>query len=118
LQGKEKHQAYSVADFLVLPSDEEPFPLVLLEAMAHGKPIIGSDAVGPSTIIEDGQTGFVVSRGNVQGFANAAVKLLTNPRLCKKMGQKARDVANTKYRQTQIVDQVESLYYRLVSGHK
>ena len=117
LQGKEKQEAYSVADFLVLPlpSDHESFSLVLFEGMAHGKPVIGSDAVGMSKIIQDGQTGFVVRRGNVQGFADAAVKLLRDPGSCEKMGRKAREVTIANYSASRAVDQVEDLYYQLAA---
>ena len=39
LQGEEKHEAFECAEFLALPSDQDAYPLVLLEAMAHGKPV-------------------------------------------------------------------------------
>jgi phosphatidylinositol alpha-1,6-mannosyltransferase len=115
LYGKEKHQAYSAADFLILPSDEEGFPRVLLEAMAHAKAVIGTDTVGSSAIILDQVTGFVTTRGSVEDIVTAALRLLTNPMLCEKMGRKARDVAIAKYQISQVVERLEALYYRLAA---
>ena len=51
-------------DYLILPSMEEPFGIVLIEALASGIPCIVSDADGPSEIISDGKTGFVFSLSN------------------------------------------------------
>ncbi len=48
-------------DYLLLPSEEEPFGIVLIEALACGVPCIVSDAVGPSEIIKDGYNGFIFS---------------------------------------------------------
>lgn len=47
-------------DYLILPSEEEPFGIVLLEALASGVPCIVSNAVGPREIIRNGETGFVI----------------------------------------------------------
>lgn len=47
-------------DYLILPSEEEPFGIVLLEALASGVPCIVSNAVGPKEIIRNGETGFVI----------------------------------------------------------
>lgn len=118
LRGKDKHQVFAAADFLALPSDEDSFPLVLLEAMAHAKPVIGSDAVGPSEIIDNNITGFIIRRGNIDDIVNAALKLLTNPMMRERMGRKAREVVIAKYRISRVVDQVENLYYRLVCSQK
>jgi glycosyltransferase involved in cell wall biosynthesis len=118
LRGKEKHQVLTAADFLALPSDEEPFGLVLLEAMAHAKPVIGSDATGPSEIIDNNVTGFITRRGNADDIVTAALKLLTNPTLREQMGRKAQEVAIAKFRVSRVVDQVENLYYRLACGQK
>ncbi|GGI95563.1 glycosyl transferase [Halobellus salinus] len=56
---------YSSADVFVLPSRYEGFGLVLLEAMACGTPVIGTDAGGIPTAIQDGEDGYVVSRDEV-----------------------------------------------------
>ena len=115
LYGEAKKQAFSSADLFILPSDQDALPLVLFVAMAYGIPVIGSDAVGPSEIIEDGVTGFIIRRGNVDDIVNATLKLLTNPNLLKKMGKKAKEAAQAKYTVNRVVNKIENLYYELIN---
>jgi len=63
---------YSSADVFVLPSRYEGFGLVVLEAMACGTPVIGADAGGIPTAIEDGRTGMTIQR-DVESFTQALV---------------------------------------------
>jgi glycosyltransferase involved in cell wall biosynthesis len=114
LHGEEKQQAFHAAELLMLPSDDDSFPLVLLEAMAHGKPVIGSDAVGPSVIIQNHKTGFILPRGDIDKFAGAALQLLTNPSLLMTMGNDARATALAQYSVSSIVGKIEATYYELL----
>lgn len=54
---------YDEADLLVVPSDYEPFGLVLLEAMAAGCPVLAFDADGPRDILADGRSGWCLPKG-------------------------------------------------------
>ncbi|MDR3543886.1 MAG: glycosyltransferase family 4 protein [Desulfosporosinus sp.] len=64
-------------DFLVLPSKEEPFGIVLLEALAAGVPCVVSNAFGPNEIITTGETGFVFDlKESIQGFSDAIYRSL------------------------------------------
>ncbi len=58
-------------DMLCVPSHEESFGLVILEAMAHGVPVVATDAPGPVSIIKNGIDGLIVPRRDVQALANA-----------------------------------------------
>ena len=118
LQGKEKQQAFEVAELFILPSDEEPFGLVFLEAMAHGKPVIGTDTEGARKIIDHNETGLIVNRGRADEIAEVCLQLLSNPSQAEKMGRKAKERASIHYRVPPIVDQVEHLYYRLINEKK
>ena len=81
----------AVSDFLVLPSlRQECSPLVVIEAMAAGKPVLASRLAGTPERIEDGQSGLLVPPGNADELANALKKLLGNPELRAKMGQRGR----------------------------
>lgn len=78
------------ADIFVLPSRAEPFGLVLLEAMALGKPVVACAAGGPLEIVEHGVTGLLVAPGEPSAMSEALLQLLTDPIARKKMGESGR----------------------------
>lgn len=72
---------YAAADVLFMPSDEEGFPRVLLEAQAAGVPFVASDVGGISDIITPRQAEFVVPRGMLDALAAGVTRLLKDPAL-------------------------------------
>lgn len=98
---------YSSADVFILPSQYEGFGLVLLESMACGTPVIGADAGGIPTAIEEG-TGYVADR-NVEDVATAIQSLVdeTHAELSKHALAHARDSSWVT-----VIDDVESAYAR------
>lgn len=90
-------RAYQSCDVLALLSSlpAESFGMVLLEAMACGKPVIGARMGGIPTIIEDGKNGFLVMPDDMQSLCSVIKKIVTNPAFAAKMGsvglKKARE---------------------------
>ena len=80
LQGEEKHEAFECSEFLALPSDDDPYPLSLLEAMAHGKAVLTTSGVGQASVISAHEAGIIVSPGDLDGIVEGAAKLLTDER--------------------------------------
>lgn len=68
---------YAESDVVVLCSNWEGFPLTLLEAMSHAKPVIASDVGGVSEAVINNQNGFIVSRKNVDGWVASLAKLFS-----------------------------------------
>ncbi len=83
---------YAAADVLVLPSEHEPFGLVVNEAFACGLPAVVSEACGAAgDLVVDGETGFVVPVGDIEALAARLGLLARDPALRAAMGAKARD---------------------------
>lgn len=80
----------AAADVFVLPSLAEPFGLVLLEAMALGRPVVATRVGGPLEIVVDGETGFLVSPSSPNALADALGTLLEDPALARRMGENGR----------------------------
>jgi glycosyltransferase involved in cell wall biosynthesis len=80
---------YQHSKVIVLPSitESESFGMVLIEAMACKKPVIGSNVGGIPYVIDNEQNGLLVPPKDPQALADAIIKILTNPQLAKKMGE-------------------------------
>ena len=78
-------------DIFVMPSEKEGLPRVILEAMLMGKPVIASDITGPSELVVDGETGFLVPVGKTEAIAGAILRLIENPASREQMGEKAKE---------------------------
>ena len=80
----------NAGDLFVLPSLAEPFGLVLLEAMALGKPVIATAAGGPLEIVVPDETGVLVPPGQPEALARAITQMLARPREMEALGISAR----------------------------
>ncbi|MEM3154019.1 MAG: glycosyltransferase family 4 protein [Candidatus Woesearchaeota archaeon] len=84
---KEIMKLYSQSDVFLMPSDEEGFPRVLLEAMATGTSFVASDVGGVRDIVAKSAQEFVVDRGDVDAFANKLIQLLSDDKLRDKLSK-------------------------------
>lgn len=104
-------ELHAALDVLVLPSVwPEPFGLVLLEAMASGKPVIATRHGGPLEIVAEGETGLLVAPGDVDELAAAMTALLRDAALRERMGRAARARAERAFDETTYVAAVQRLY--------
>lgn len=93
----ELKQEYLQCYCFVLPSRAEGMGMVLLEAMASGKPVIGSNVGGIPGVIEDGRNGFLFESENSDDLADKLDKLLSDPGLARHMGEEGRKVVMEKF---------------------
>jgi glycosyltransferase involved in cell wall biosynthesis len=77
-------------DVIVHASDNEPFGIVIIEAMALGKPVIATDSGGPREILTDGENGLLVPFEDSDRLSAAVVRCLKSPDEASAMGQAAR----------------------------
>ena len=103
------YKEYIESEFLVLSSDSEGFPLVLLEAMSCGIPVVAVDCpYGPSTIIENGVSGLLTEM-TVQDLAAKMEWMITHDIERKKFGENARSVAS-QYQKDIVLRKWEEVY--------
>jgi glycosyltransferase involved in cell wall biosynthesis len=108
---------YHLADVVVIPSVwPEPLSRVGLEAMAAGKPLIGTNVGGTPEQIEDGVTGLLVPRKEPAILAEAIIKLLSDETLRKNMGIAAQKKITTTFSYEANLQKMEDFYGRLLTG--
>ncbi|QNF32319.1 glycosyltransferase family 4 protein [Adhaeribacter swui] len=89
--GAEKFNFFYDSDIFVHPTLDDCFPLVLLEALSTGLPIVASEEGGIPDIVVEGETGFLVPKQDVQTLANKIKLLMLNPELRNKMAVAAKE---------------------------
>jgi D-inositol-3-phosphate glycosyltransferase len=88
---------YQEAACLALPSDEEGFGMVVVEAMACGVPVIATRCGGPEEIISEGQDGFLVPLDDAREFARRLSAVCADRELNARLGEAARRTAEFRY---------------------
>lgn len=104
------------SDIFVLPSLRvEGFPMILVEAMFAGLPVVATDVGGVSDAIEDGETGFLVKLGDTSGFAEKLNLLINNDELRDKMGKNALIKARREFGVDVMLDKYEKVINEVCS---
>jgi glycosyltransferase involved in cell wall biosynthesis len=110
-------QQYAKAGVFVFPSIwDEPFGIPIIEAMAAGLPVITTRGGAASEIVEDGETGLLVERGDPRGLADALDTLLGNPELRARMGAAGRDRVARLFTWDRAVARLAGHYEKLVAA--
>jgi glycosyltransferase involved in cell wall biosynthesis len=102
------------ADVLVLPSRQESFGLVLVEAGALGKPVIACRCQGPCEIIRDGETGWLIDQEDPAGLAARLQQLIDSPTQACRMGAAAQRRVADCFSPEANTRQLEDLMHRLL----
>lgn len=101
---------YAQADIVVFPSTwPEPFGRIAIEAMAAGKPIVGSAIGGIKETITK-ETGILVDPGNSQQLREAIMMLIHNPSLRNTMKKAGREIAEKKYTEDKVIERLVAVY--------
>ena len=110
---------YAAADIGVLPSYTmgEAFGIVLLEAMACGKPVVASRLPGVRDVVEDGEDGLLVTPGDVKDLAEKINILLDDPGKCQAMGKMGLRKARDQYAWPIVLDRLEDQYRKILKDN-
>ena len=115
LGGDDLVEAYRSASMLVLPSltDAESFGMTLVEAMACGRPVIGSRIGGIPDVIEDEVTGLIVPPGDASALAAACLRILRDGELADRLGARGREEVVQSHRWATGLERYLELFRRL-----
>ncbi|MFW8600782.1 glycosyltransferase family 4 protein [Desulfobacterota bacterium M19] len=92
----------------------EPFGMVIIEGMSMSKPIVATKNGGPLDIVVDGQTGFLVEPGDINGLADSVCRLLSDNTLATVMGKNGKDRVAAMFTKERYARQVEKVYTNLL----
>jgi glycosyltransferase involved in cell wall biosynthesis len=108
------HKILAASDLFTMPSFEEPFGMVFLEAMAMKKPVVALDSGGTPEIIEDGKSGLLSPPQDIEQLAINIVQLLYDPALRLKMGEYGRNRIEQYFTPERMACDIGQIYQKLI----
>jgi len=106
---------YQAARLIVLPSTcFEGFPMTILEAMVHARPVVAPRIGGIPEIVDDGITGLLFEPGNAKDLAQKIQYLWDCPDLCRQMGQAGQEKALREYSPEKHYDRLMAVYKKAI----
>ncbi|WP_353894426.1 glycosyltransferase family 4 protein [Proteinivorax hydrogeniformans] len=108
----------SITDILVLPSQKEGLPRIVMESMTASIPAIGTDVLGTREIIKDKHNGRLVPYKDVEAMTEALSELINNPAKRKEYGQNAREVILKEFDERLVVERIHQQYTKLIDNQK
>lgn len=105
---------YALFDAFVLPSANEGTPVVAIEALAAGRPIVATRVGGVPDVVTEGEDGYLVAVGDVEAIAESLERLARDPELRRSLGKRGRANVVPRYRVERLVDDVDALYRELL----
>jgi glycosyltransferase involved in cell wall biosynthesis len=107
---------YEFLDALILTSANEGTPVVAIEALAAGKPVVSTRVGGVPDVVEDGEDGLLVAPQDVEGLADALERLAGDRDLRARFGEHGRERVVPRYRVERLVDDTDRLYRELLTA--
>ena len=108
--------AYKAMDVFVLPSRDEGFGIVFLEAMMMQVPVVGTRVIGSVDAVEDGVTGLLAPPGNPAVLADCIMRLLNDEVLARRLRATAVARVRERFSREQVAGRIEALYRDLLAS--
>jgi glycosyltransferase involved in cell wall biosynthesis len=110
---------FACCNLLALPSAQETTPMVLAQAMATGKPVVATRVGGVAEMVgEKNERGILVEVGDIDGLAQAMLRLLQNPLLRTRMGQAGQVFARENYHLDNVARRTNDVYKNIMASEQ
>jgi glycosyltransferase involved in cell wall biosynthesis len=109
-------QELSQAALLVLPTLEDNCPMVVLEAMASGAPVVASRVGGIPDLIDHGKTGYLCDPGDVDDIRSHIADVLEQPQLSSAIARRAKEVASQRFHPREIAARHLEIYHEVLNS--
>ncbi|MBN2012318.1 glycosyltransferase family 4 protein [candidate division KSB1 bacterium] len=109
---------YYAADIYCFPSLLETFGIVMVEAMAAGLPVVTTNAPGCRDVVENRQTGIVISLDSIELMADAIAQLITDKAFYDRLSKNALTIVQQKYDWKTVAEMYQDIYNKAISGFK
>jgi glycosyltransferase involved in cell wall biosynthesis len=103
---------YAAVDASLLTSANEGTPVVAIESLAAGRPVVATRAGGTATVVRDGESGFLLEIGDVEGLARRLRELARDPDLRRRLGETGAADVRERFATARMADEVEAVYER------
>ena len=111
---KDFSAALAAIDIFCLPSLQQGLGTIMLEAMACGKPVIGTQVGGISAAVRDNETGLIVPPSDSAILANRIIELLDDPLRARSIGESAKMVVRDEFAVEYMVNRTANIYREIV----
>jgi glycosyltransferase involved in cell wall biosynthesis len=106
---------YRAFDAMILPSANEGTPVVAIEALAAGCPVVATSVGGVPDVVREGVDGFLVPMGDTEALAERLARLVEDPALRARMGAAGRESVPARYAVERLVGDIDELYRSLLA---
>lgn len=111
-------EEHSKASLVALTSKQENAPIIISEAMAAAKPVVGTDIGGIAEMVADGESGYVVPLDDVKTLADRIHRLLSDDDLRKRMGQAGKAIAEQRFKRSVVASKTLDFYREIIENER
>lgn len=115
--GKDLSKIYASCDLFFFPSESETFGNVVIEAMASGLPVVAANAGGPSELIKNNKSGFLVEPRKAKKFSKKIIEVLSDEKLNRQMSESALSFIQSRTIES-LHSQLWDIYDKVIAGHR
>jgi glycosyltransferase involved in cell wall biosynthesis len=113
---RDMQEWYSAFDAFLLVSQNEGTPVVAIEALAAGRPVVATDAGGTRTVVEHGRSGFLAPVGDTDALAARLAELARDPALARRLAEHGAADVRARFSLGRMADDIEALYRQALAS--